>query len=111
MSEAPRPAPTLGELASCFLQIALSSFGGGLSAWTRRLVVEQRQWLNDEQFLSALTIARLFPGPNQVNMAIWMPLQNAYAGPDTLRPRSSRRNTSYIRHRRKTCWRCTPNTN
>ena len=72
MSEAPRPAPTLGELASCFLQIALSSFGGGLSAWTRRLVVEQRQWLNDEQFLSALTIARLFPGPNQVNMAIYV---------------------------------------
>ena len=72
MSEAPRPAPTLGELASCFLQIALSSFGGGLSAWTRRLVVEQRRWMNDEQFLSALTIARLFPGPNQVNMAIYI---------------------------------------
>lgn len=72
MSEAPRPAPTLGELASCFLQIALSSFGGGLSAWTRRLVVEQRGWMNDEQFLGALTIARLFPGPNQVNMAIYI---------------------------------------
>lgn len=72
MSEAPRPAPTLAALAACFLQIALSSFGGGLSAWTRRLVVEQRQWLNDEQFLSALTIARLFPGPNQVNMAIYI---------------------------------------
>ena len=72
MSEAPPPAPTLGGLASCFLQIALSSFGGGLSAWTRRLVVEQRRWMNDDQFLSALTIARLFPGPNQVNMAIYI---------------------------------------
>ena len=72
MSEARAPAPTLGELASCFLQIALSSFGGGLSAWTRRIVVEQRRWMNDEQFLSALTIARLFPGPNQVNMAVYV---------------------------------------
>lgn len=72
MSEAPRPAPTLGALASCFLQIALSSFGGGLSAWTRRIVVERRGWMNDEQFLTALTIARLFPGPNQVNMAIYV---------------------------------------
>lgn len=72
MSEAPAPAPTLRALASCFLQIALSSFGGGLSAWTRRLVVEQRRWMTDEQFLSALTIARLFPGPNQVNMAIYV---------------------------------------
>ncbi|MBX3024011.1 chromate transporter [bacterium] len=72
MSEPPRPAPTLGALAVCFLQIALSSFGGGLSAWTRRLVVEQRRWMTDEQFLGALTIARLFPGPNQVNMAIYV---------------------------------------
>ena len=79
MSEASRaqPAataapPALAALAACFLQIALSSFGGGLSAWTRRLVVERRRWMTDEQFLSALTIARLFPGPNQVNMAIYV---------------------------------------
>lgn len=72
MSEPARPAPTLVELAGCFLQIALSSFGGGLSAWTRRIVVEQRRWMTDEQFLSAITIARLFPGPNQVNMAVYV---------------------------------------
>lgn len=68
----PSTPPTLGELAACFLQIALSSFGGGLSAWTRRIVVERRRWMTDEQFLSALTISRLFPGPNQVNMAIFI---------------------------------------
>ncbi len=73
MSEAPRPAtPTLFALAECFLHIALASFGGGLSAWTRRLVVDDRRWMTDEQFLSALTIARLFPGPNQVNLAIFI---------------------------------------
>jgi chromate transporter len=75
LPDAARPAPSLGELAACFLQIALSSFGGGLSAWTRRLVVEQRRWMTDEQFLGALTIARLFPGPNQVNMAIYIGVQ------------------------------------
>ncbi|MEO8605983.1 MAG: chromate transporter [bacterium] len=69
---APVPSPTLGGLASCFLQIALSSFGGGLSAWTRRIVIEERRWMTDEQFLTALTITRLFPGPNQVNMAIYV---------------------------------------
>lgn len=79
MSEAaPAPAgtpgtpPSLAALAACFLQIALSSFGGGLSAWTRRIVIEQRRWMTDEQFLTALTITRLFPGPNQVNMAIYV---------------------------------------
>ena len=33
------PPVTLPRLALCFLQIALSSFGGGLSAWTQRIVV------------------------------------------------------------------------
>jgi chromate transporter len=77
MSEARGAAPdppdvTLVGLAGCFLKIALSSFGGGLSAWTQRIVVEERRWLNNEQFLSAVTISRLFPGPNQVNMAIYI---------------------------------------
>ena len=66
------PVVTLAGLAACFLQIALSSFGGGLSAWTQRIVVERRRWLSNEQFLTALTISRLFPGPNQVNMAIYV---------------------------------------
>lgn len=66
------PVVTLPGLAACFLQISLSSFGGGLSAWTQRIVVERRRWLNNEQFLSAVTISRLFPGPNQVNMAIYV---------------------------------------
>ncbi len=66
------PAVTLPDLAACFLQIALSSFGGGLSAWTQRIVVERRRWLDNEQFLTAVTISRLFPGPNQVNMAIYV---------------------------------------
>lgn len=69
---AEEPVVTLPGLAACFLQISLSSFGGGLSAWTQRIVVERRRWLNNEQFLSAVTISRLFPGPNQVNMAIYV---------------------------------------
>ncbi len=76
MSEPDRAAAgrdvTLAGLAGCFLKIALASFGGGLSAWTQRVVVEERGWLNNEQFLSAVTISRLFPGPNQVNMAIFV---------------------------------------
>jgi len=66
------PVVTLAGLASCFLQIALSSFGGGLSAWTHRIVVERRRWMTDQEFLNALTIARLVPGPNQINMAIYV---------------------------------------
>src|SRR5262249_8571854 len=68
----PDPAVTLQALAFCFLKIALASFGGGLSAWTERVVVEERRWMSKQQFLSAVTVSRLFPGPNQVNMAIFV---------------------------------------
>jgi chromate transporter len=54
------------------LQVALSSFGGGLSAWSQRIVVEQRRWMSNEEFITGLTVARLFPGPNQINMAVYI---------------------------------------
>ncbi|MBM5826725.1 MAG: chromate transporter [Cyanobacteria bacterium M_surface_7_m2_040] len=54
------------------LQVALSAFGGGLSAWSQRIVVEQKRWMTNEQFLTGLTVARLFPGPNQINMAVYI---------------------------------------
>ncbi|MFY8148669.1 MAG: chromate transporter [Prochlorococcaceae cyanobacterium] len=66
------PAPDLPELFHGMLQVALSSFGGGLSAWSQRIVVERRRWMTNEAFLTGLTVARLFPGPNQINMAVYI---------------------------------------
>ncbi len=63
---------SLSALALAFLKIALSSFGGGLSAWALRVIVEERRWLSDEEFLDAFTICRILPGPNQVNMAVYV---------------------------------------
>lgn len=69
------PPPGLGGLFIGMLQVALSAFGGGLSAWSQRIVVEQRRWMTNEQFLTGLTVARLFPGPNQINMAVYVGAQ------------------------------------
>ena len=66
------PRPGLVALFSGMLQVALSAFGGGLSSWSQRIVVEQRRWMTNEQFLTGLTVARLFPGPNQINMAVYI---------------------------------------
>ena len=71
MSEAPDRV-TLAGLALAFNRIALSSFGGGLSAWSRQVVVEERKWMNDAEFLSAMTVCRLLPGANQVNLAVFV---------------------------------------
>ncbi|TPG35628.1 chromate transporter [Mycolicibacterium hodleri] len=63
---------SLFELALTFNHIALASFGGGLSAWSREVVVVEKQWMGDAEFLSAMTMCRILPGANQVNMAVFV---------------------------------------
>lgn len=58
-----------------YLKISLSSFGGGLSGWAQLILVEERKWLTDEEFLSAFALCRILPGPNQVNFAIYVGLR------------------------------------
>jgi len=62
---------SLVELAWTFNHIALASFGGGLSAWSREVLVVEKQWMREEEFLSAMTMCRILPGANQVNMAVF----------------------------------------
>jgi Chromate transport protein ChrA len=59
-------------LALAFNHIAVASFGGGLSAWSREVVVVQKKWMTDEEFLSAVTMCRILPGANQVNLAVFV---------------------------------------
>lgn len=66
------PFPSVLQLVLTFNRIALASFGGGLSAWSRQVVVEERGWMTDEEFLSAMTICRVLPGANQVNLAVFV---------------------------------------
>lgn len=62
---------SLFELAWTFNHIALTSFGGGLSAWSREVLVVEKQWMGEDEFLSAMTMWRILPGGNQVNMAVF----------------------------------------
>ena len=59
---------SLRELALTFNHIALASFGGGLSAWSREVLVVEKQWMGEAEFLSAMTMSRILPGANQVNI-------------------------------------------
>src|SRR5258707_12958120 len=67
----PREKVSLHELAWTFTHIALASFGGGLSAWSREVLVVEKQWMGEAEFLSAKTMCRILPGANQVNMAVF----------------------------------------
>ena len=64
--------PSLRELFICMMQVAFSAFGGGISLWSHRIIVERRKWMSSESFVTGLTVARLFPGPNQINMSVYI---------------------------------------
>jgi chromate transporter len=70
--EQPDKKVSLFELAWTFNHIALASFGGGLSAWSREVLVVEKKWMGEEEFLSAMTMCRILPGANQVNMAVFV---------------------------------------
>lgn len=66
------PRAGLVQLALAYMRIALSSFGGGMSAWAHRVIVLERRWLSEEEFLTAYTLSRLLPGSTQTNLAIYV---------------------------------------
>jgi chromate transporter len=70
-----RAPPTLTALFMAFVMIGLSSFGGGLTAWVRREVVQRRGWLDDQQFLSGYALSQLVPGATNVNLAVFIGTQ------------------------------------
>jgi len=64
--------PGLPAIFNCFFVIGSQSFGGGTSAWIRREVVTKRGWLTDQQFLSSLAVCQIAPGPNPMNMGVFL---------------------------------------
>lgn len=55
-----------------FFQIGAFSFGGGLTAWLYREVVEKRKLLDEADFLGGLTLAQVMPGINMSNLSIYV---------------------------------------
>ena len=65
----PPPTPTLWELFAAFAVVSLSGFGGVL-AWSRRMLVEQRRWMTAAEFNDAYALSQFLPGPNVVNLSV-----------------------------------------
>jgi len=63
------PVPTATELFFGFLQITLSGFGGVL-AWARRVIVQERRWMSAEEFNELFALCQFLPGPNIVNFSL-----------------------------------------
>jgi chromate transporter len=71
VSDAPGPPlVSLGAIFRTFLLIGATSFGGGVVAYLRATLVDDRRWLDDAEFLTALEISQTLPGLNATNMSI-----------------------------------------
>ena len=62
-------SPSPRELFLRFTQVSLSGFGG-VMPFARRMLVEERRWLNAEEFTDLLSLCQLLPGPNIVNVSV-----------------------------------------
>ncbi|MDE2364932.1 MAG: chromate transporter [Hyphomicrobiales bacterium] len=66
---AERGAPTVLDLYLGWGKVGLMGFGG-VTPWARRMVVEERKWLDDSEYAGLLGIAQVLPGPNTPNVCI-----------------------------------------
>jgi len=66
-------APDLTELFRVFGRIGILSFGGPAAqiALMHRELVEERPWLDEENFLNALSFCMILPGPEAMQLATW----------------------------------------
>jgi chromate transporter len=72
--DAPSTPPGFGELVRVAARIGCLSFGGpaGQIALMHRELVDQRGWIDEAQFLHALNVCHLLPGPEAQQLAIWI---------------------------------------
>jgi chromate transporter len=66
--------PSIGQLTRLFGKIGLISFGGpaGQIALMHEDVVVRRRWVSEDEYLQALNLCHLLPGPEAQQLAAWI---------------------------------------
>ena len=66
-------SPTFAEATKVWARIGCLSFGGpaGQIALMHREIVDERKWLTEQQYLSALNFCMLLPGPEAMQLATY----------------------------------------
>lgn len=65
--------PTLRQATAAFGRVGLLSFGGPAAqiALMHKVLVDERAWLTEKQFLNALSFCMLLPGPEAMQLATY----------------------------------------
>src|SRR5437763_17116598 len=68
------PAYSLGALTAYFFKSGYSGFGGpvALVGYMHRDLVEERQWISEEEYKEGLALAQLAPGPLAAQLSIYL---------------------------------------
>jgi chromate transporter len=61
--------PSLSDLFRGFLAASVAGFGGVLP-WARRMIVERRRWMTNEEFNEGFALSQFLPGPNMINFSV-----------------------------------------
>jgi len=74
-----RNGASLVEVASAFLRLGFTAFGGPAAhiAMMRGEFVERRRWVDDQEFTDLIGAANLIPGPNSTEVAIHLGYRRA----------------------------------
>lgn len=67
-------APDLASLTRSFARIGILSFGGPAAqiAMMHREVVDRHRWVEERDYLSALSFCMMLPGPEAMQLACWI---------------------------------------
>jgi len=74
MASAPLHHPDFSELVRVSARIGCLSFGGpaGQIALMHRELVDERRWVAEDEYLQALNLCHLLPGPEAQQLATWI---------------------------------------
>ena len=74
MAQGPFHHPSFSELTRVSARIGFLSFGGpaGQIALMHRELVEERRWVGEDEYLEALNLCHLLPGPEAQQLAAWI---------------------------------------
>ena len=66
--------PSLREATQAYLKVGLLSFGGPAAqiSMMYKIFVDEKKWLNEKQYLGALSFCMLLPGPEAMQLATYV---------------------------------------
>src|SRR5579871_2065812 len=61
----------VAEIFLTFARIGVLGFGG-VNFWLRRVLVQEKRWVTDQEYVEGLALGQIIPGPNVYNLSVML---------------------------------------